>query len=419
MHMALQQINDMTISKFDKHKQNLFIIMMVVLLVLIFFLNYDGDIDSYNTTILALNYSYGFTSRGLIGTLFSGIAKLLPIDIMNPMGAKLFILVWTLIFCIVLLIFVSYVIKKCRNNDSGALFIMMMYLIVALSSTYISGWNLGRVDIYMIMASLICVMLLIKEKAEWLVIPITAIAVMIHQGYVLMYLNIVIACLLYRIITDKSKRVKLIIILAITVVACFALLLYFELFAHADNGMAVYETVAESAAGLNEEGNYHVNLLAHEILGADVSDMEHAFHMKNLAEIIIFAILMLPYEIIFIRLMINIIRGAKKTTDKFKYIIVYLGALSMLPDYLIKVDYGRWIVSTIFYYLVVFAYLYIKDDYIKEQIDEQVIRIKGYGYIYILLLMYPLLFVPYRDVNIDKITAMIGHVLNRELLHWW
>ena len=392
---------------------------MVVLSALIFFVNYDGDIDSYNTTILALNYSYGFTSRGLIGTIFLGISKLLPIDIMNPAGAKLFILIFTLVFCLVLILFVNSIIKRCSADNLKSIELMMIFLILVLVSTYTSGWNFGRVDIYMIMASLIGAMLLINERAEWLIIPISAAAMLIHQGYALMYLNIVLAILMYRILSDAKHRMKLIIILALTVISCFALLLYFEFYAHLDNGQQVYDMVVDNAIKLSKDGEYHINLLAHELLGADVSTMEHEFHMKNLCEIIIYAVLMLPYEILFFRLLVNVIKNAESKLDKFKYLIMYLGALTMLPDYLIKVDFGRWVVSTITYYFVVFAYLYVKDDYIRTQINNGAALVKSKGYVYLLLLMYPFLFIPYRDVNIDKITAMIGHVLNREWLHWW
>ena len=151
----------------------------------------------------------------------------------------------------------------------------------------------------------------------------------------------------------------------------------------------------------------------------DLSGVEHEYHMKNLAEIIIFVAFMLPYIIMFFKLMIQVFHNANKKADKWKYAFLYLGALTMLPDYLIKVDYGRWIMSTIAYYLVIGCFLYIKDEDFARNATDYLEGVKKRFIIYPLLIVYPVFFVPYLDVNIDSITAIFGHVANREILHWW
>ncbi len=408
-----------SIKNLSYKKKTIFLLMMVVLSIIIFFANYDGDIDSYNTTILALNYTYGFTSRGLIGTIYYFFDMILPVSMYTPNSAKVFLFISTLLLAVVLFVFVYEVIKQCHINHILHVEILLMFLIVATISTYFGGWNFGRVDIYMIMISLLSAILFIHEKCEWLIIPLSALGVMMHQGYVFMYYNIILALLIWGIFSRKDKQKKYIIIAITSLIICSVLFLYFELFSHNYVDNTVYDQVAQLSANMSEDGEYHKTLLAHEILGVDLSGVEHEYHMKNLAEIIIFVAFMLPYIIMFFKLMIQVFHNANKKADKWKYAFLYLGALTMLPDYLIKVDYGRWIMSTIVYYLVIGCFLYIKDEDFARNATDYLEGVKKRFIIYPLLIVYPVFFVPYLDVNIDSITAIFGHVANREILHWW
>lgn len=408
-----------SIKSLSYKNKTIFLLMMVVLSIIIFFANYDGDIDSYNTTILALNYTYGFTSRGLIGTLYYLLDMILPVSMYTPTSAKVFLFISTLLLVVVLFIFVHEVIKKCHETHIAHVEILLMFLIVATISTYFGGWNFGRVDIYMIMISLLSAIIFIHGKCEWLIIPLSVLGVMMHQGYVFMYYNIILALLIWGIFSRKDKRRRYIIITLISLIICSALFLYFELFSHNYVDNTVFDQVAGLAADMSEDGEYHKTLLAHEILGVDLSGIEHEYHMKNLAEIILFALFMLPYIIIFFKLMVRVFKNANSKADKWKYALLYLGALTMLPDYLIKVDYGRWIMSTIAYYLIIGCFLYIKDEGFAISATTYFDEIKKKLIIYPLLVVYPVFFVPYLDVNIDSITAIFGHVANREILHWW
>ena len=410
---------DRIIDKCNYKNKKLFMFMMVVLAVFCFCKYYTGESDSYNTTILALNYTIGFTSRGLIGTIFLFLDKLLPVSIMNVAGARFFLLGSTLIFFLIIFLFKGMIIKRSDDKSLPKTEILMTFFVAAVVSTFADAGNFGRVDMYMIAISILCVMLMMWGKAEWLIIPLTALGVMIHQGYVFMYFNIVIVVLFYKLLSDKNKRIKYIIILALSIVICAALFFYFELFSHADNGEQLYESVAATAASLDEEGEYHKTLLAHELLGVDLSEVEHEFHMKNLAEIILFALFLFPYIIMFFKSMIRVFKSCDKGIDKLKYAAVYLGSLTMLPDYLIKVDYGRWVLSTIVYYITVFFVLIVYDKSFREIITSYFDEIKVKYAFYPLFIIYPILFVPYFDVNIDQITAIFGHVINREFLHWW
>ncbi|MCR4611514.1 MAG: hypothetical protein K5644_06420 [Lachnospiraceae bacterium] len=406
-------------SKLNYNNKKLYMLLMIVLAVICFLRYYTGDTDSYNTTILALNYTIGFTSRGLIGTVFLGLDKITPFSIMNATGARMFLLGSTVVFFIIVFLFIAMIIKRCEEKHLAKIELLLMFLVIALATTFSDSGNFGRVDMYMIAISLVSVMLIVWQKCEWLIILLTAIAVMIHQGYVFMYYNIVLVLLLVKIISDKSKRIKYIIIFALSLIICSVLFLYLELFSHASNGAEIYDSVAALASSLASDGEFHKTLLAHELLGVDLSGVEHEFHMKNLAEIILLSVFLLPYIIMFFKVMVRTFKKVESGADKFMYLAVYAGSLTMLPDYLIKVDYGRWVMSTVAYYVVVFAVMYIWDERFKTVLVSYLDEVKQRYSFYPLLILYPVLFVPFLDVNIDSITAIIGHVANREILHWW
>lgn len=406
----------------NNNKNNLVIIGMLVVITIVCFIgNYNGEIDNYNTTILALNYKYGFVSRGLLGTVFWGIDAILPFSIMNARGASLFLHCCTLVFYIIMLFFAFFILKRTNENSKKSVLSLLIILFICVVTTFAHDANLGRIDLFMIAISVIGVMLILVEKCEWIIPILTAIAVMMHQGYVLMYFNIVLVFLWYKIFTkeEKKQKVKYLIIFVLSIIIASALFLYLEVFSHASKGLDVYENVANLAASLSFDGTFHETLLQHEILGVDLSEVEHGYHMKNLAEIIVYAVLTLPYIIILVRFFKKLFTKSKGFAQVIKYLAFLLGPLTMLPDFLIKVDYGRWVLSVTVYYLVMILVFMTIDDLVKECFNNEIDTVRKKGIWAVVLLIYPAILLPFYDVNINQITSMIGHVANREFLHWW
>ena len=61
----------------------------------------------------------------------------------------------------------------------------------------------------MVVVSIVCALLLAEGKCEWLVVPLSAIGVMFHQGYVFMFFNIPLVLLAYKFLnSDKKGKVK-------------------------------------------------------------------------------------------------------------------------------------------------------------------------------------------------------------------
>ena len=79
--------------------------MLTVFSFAVFITNYQYVIRSYNSTMLALSYKYGFTSRALLGTIYHLVNRILPIDMIDYTMAMRFAQVVTALFFLFLLAF--------------------------------------------------------------------------------------------------------------------------------------------------------------------------------------------------------------------------------------------------------------------------------------------------------------------------
>jgi hypothetical protein len=121
----------------------------------------------------------------------------------------------------------------------------------------------------------------------------------------------------------------------------------------------------------------------------------------------VFFALMLPYLIPAFRFFRNVLREAQGK-EKLKYLAVAFGAATILPDLIVKIDYGRWMFSIIFYYFIIIAMLLaMGDPLIRKHFDAIVDEMKKKPYLVAVLLGYPILFTPLEDVNICDMTRMI------------
>ena len=92
-------------------KKNLisFLPALAAFALVCFIRHFKFTMSTYNTTLLALSYEYGFLPRGLIGTLFHWVTETFDHIEWNYMGAFNFSGAFTLLYFI--LIFVFY--KVC------------------------------------------------------------------------------------------------------------------------------------------------------------------------------------------------------------------------------------------------------------------------------------------------------------------
>ena len=397
-----------------------FSFVWVLFLVVLFLRSYGDKVNDINATMLAFSYKYGFISRGFIGSIYQVLDKVLPFDMMNYTWVMRFTQGITIVYYVILFIFVCSCLLKCSKNITEQMKYAIIFFSIWAIPMFASQYNFGRLDVYCVMLSLLGAMLLIYEKAEWLVVIFSALGVMVHQGNVFMFLNIILVLLVYKMLSaEEGKRKKYAVLFVLSFLVASVLFLYFEFFSHFD-GENILEDIVSTASALCNNGAYHQDVIDHEILGIDLSEREWKFRLQNIVQFPIFVILMLPHIIITVRFFRNILKSAPTKLEKAKYLLVAIGAGTILPDLLLKCDYGRWMFAIICYYcVVILALLAMRDTIVEKEFLRLTTSLNKKSPAAILLLAYPVVFQPLWDVAICYVVAKWAGTINDMLLHWW
>ena len=176
-----------------------------------------------------------------------------------------------------------------------------------------------------------------------------------------------------------------------------------------------------AVSNMCKNGKIHQDVVDKEILGIDLTGREVKYHRMNAVQFPIFILLMLPYILLMVRFFKGLIAQAAEKKNKIKYIFVAIGAGTILPDLLLKVDFGRWMYAIIAYYCVVLLALFaMGDEAVGRQFVLAVERIKKHGFAALVMLLYPLIFQPLWDVAICSVVAKLAGYINTGLgLGWW
>lgn len=401
-----------------------FMWLLILLSCAIFFLDYDERVLPYNSTILAFSYKYGFISRGLAGTIYQWIDHILPVNMIDYAMVLRFTLIVTLAFYVLFFVFCYQCMKRCQEEYLGRFLYLILFYAVFVVSMFAYKRNFGRLDLYLMALTVIGTMCLIAKKAEWLIVPLSMISVMYHQGYVFMFYNILLALLVYRLLSEKEKKARIYygVILLVSLIGCSALFLWFEFFSHTDGVRYVDEIIANAKAMTKPFNGmtYHDTLIDHEILGIDLSDVEYPYRVMNWIEIPFFIAIISPYIVLAVKLFRRILARAQGKTERLKYGFLAIAAGTLLPLFLMKCDYARWVFALISYYCMIFlALVAMGDRIVAEELTGIFTEIKEKYPFAILLLLLPALLTPFWDVHINGLLRGISNPINETFLNLW
>lgn len=401
-------------------KLSSFVLTWFLFLVVLWWKFYQEEVEIINTTSLAFHYGYGFISRGLMGTIFLFVDKILPGNQMTYEGVMGFTLVTTMLYFALLLWFFIICLSKCSKLICNKTKYMVLFFTMFAVSMFVTKHNMGRYDMYCLMLSIFAAILIIYEKAEWLVVPLSALSIMIHQGNVFYLFNIILILLIYKAFsTEGKKRMKYIVLFGTSFTVASVLFLYFEFFSRT-NGTAIYETIVEVSKGLRFDKDYHVDLIDHEVLGIDLADRELKYKYKNFVEFPVFCAFMSPYIFMAGKFFKSLIKKAATTLDKWKYFFVAAGVVTIVPALIMKCDFGRWMFMIIaYYFVVILSLLAMKDKLVEDEIQALGESVRKMGPAGLVLYIYPAFFLPFKDVVISQTSYNIADLINTYFLHLW
>lgn len=401
-----------------KRKDRLFWVLLSFFAVASILRFFERTITEYNTTLFAMSYKYGFISRGLLGTIWKGLDVIFPWDLMTYTHIYIFTMIMTLVLFVTIFLMYKAILSKCTNNSKTNVKYLLIFLSIFLFPMFLTEEVFGRLDLYLYILTFIGIILLVKEKAEWLIIPIVAICMCIHQGYIFTCANILFVFLIYKLLTsEENSRKKYMIICVTSLIIMGVLFVYFEFFSHGSGAM-YYDEVVTNAKALSEDGKgYNASIVDHELLGKDVYEDEWKQRNINRKEFPFFLICFIPYillAIYYFGLLIKRTYFVKGTKSQLSFkekehnlrsigrILYVLGGLAVVPQMILKVDYGRYVFMTFSYYILMTICLLIERDTLTEkQLNDTKELIKKKTSFPLIVFIYPLLFMPLHDVVIS------------------
>lgn len=396
-----------------KKEDRSFFLALAAWLVFCWFRYFERTMEFYNTTLFALSYRYGFISRGFLGTMWELLDGLLPISLMSYRAVYVFHIGVSIVYELVVLLFFATCYRTCREHQKPMMRYLICFLAVFAYPMFLSEEMFGRLDVYLYILVLIGVICILREKCEWLVLPIGLVCILIHQGFVFINANIILVLLLYKAITNEAKRKKYVMLFFAFFLLISAFFCYFEFFSHA-NGTDIADEIVTNAKLLSEDGeSYNETIVRHEILGEDVFLDEMKYHIYNYKDFPIFLILFAPYLAMGLHFFVKLIRNNEKW-NRLNYLMILLGAVAILPQMILKVDYGRYMFSTLFYYILVVMVIFAMGDVrVALQLENTKQAIKRRTTVPMVLLVYPVFLTPFYDVIISGPV----HWLSEQIFH--
>ncbi len=331
------------------------LILLIYLVYLPFYL--PPAIHDWCATPFLITYQFGFVSRGLIGSLLALAFPFLSHKIL-----------YIVIVCsLVLLMIVSSVMtgKVIRSADASIKTITIFLVLIFCTnpgaiSFLFNHVNFGRFDIYLMIITACCCMLIVGNRYLFLIPVLTVLGVLIHQGFLFLFFPSILLLLLFNYTRSKSKKIMSVTIT--TGIITTLTYLYIQLFGKIESlslQELVYVVASRTDARVSKrmlEFEYFLSL-KQNFIQLVLPAIWNKFY-----NLVIILILTSPLIYFFFFLWRNTIEKASSRKMKFIYKAMAFSFLSTAPLFLLAIDWGRWLSAIItVQFILIFSLIYLRD----------------------------------------------------------
>ncbi len=219
--MKKNNLNQVHITK-SSFKERYEIVIFIFLIFEFIFMISERLLDRFVLTHYAFTYEFGLIPRAFIGSLISLFV--------NKVTAHA-VYVMSIFFFIILISQISLALGRLiRKSDPDIKLSIKIFTILFLASplsvTYLLGGYFARLDMYWLIITLFSLFLLKRRTLRWTVPLLVAVAVMIHQGYLLTYMPALFIPMFYEIYKSKYSK-KSILIFGLSCISILLILIIF------------------------------------------------------------------------------------------------------------------------------------------------------------------------------------------------
>ncbi len=317
-------------------------LMAAVFLLYSVYINRADNIYSYVKPWYVIDYSYGFGSRLLIGSilhLFCG-------EVVTDAAAYGFVVASLCFLCVAIALFAGYIYRGGGNQEvkKAVLFLIVFYLVSPASPEYL--WtveNMGRLDTYLYLVTLLIAFVYFGIKnmyIRYLLFMILGVsAVFIHQVYFFLFFPFLLVVMLQDIWKSECNRRNM-ICAAVTALIISGVFLYMQL------GSGIYYDYETLMVKLNEHSDLPID-------GAPMKaeyfwTLKDHFYKNMVPEIphhlkygFMLVCMLVPVWGGYLWIWIHAINRSYKR-QKTKYILMLCTNLAYLPVFVLMNDWGRW-----------------------------------------------------------------------------
>ena len=114
-----------------------------------------------------MSYKYGFISRGMLGTIWAGLDKILPLDLMTYEAVYWFNWGITWLFSLLVIVFLGKCIRKVKTEHRHNMYYMAIACAIYFFPMFWSEEMFGRLDVYLYILTFICLFALLDHHSYW------------------------------------------------------------------------------------------------------------------------------------------------------------------------------------------------------------------------------------------------------------
>lgn len=337
----------------EKIKQNkIFFLCFAVILInsvtIILQRGIDGLINSNYYPLYALDYSIGFCSRILVGSVIS-----LFTDRVNLHALSIALMIVYFIVCVLVCAAIN---KSLKNQSNNLVFVFAAVLLVSPYFTTLVRY-FGTMDVLWLLCMVLSFMLIDKKYARWLIPFICVVGSALHNAFVLAYLPAIAVFVLYKYAEKPDKKSLAFVI--VTAVFAAASVIYFIIFG--DDTIKItqeqlLDTVNQRLGGVNFNKTYIIFSLFNDDprieqldgfgeyvkfmlwYTADRNDV-----LSNVGLYLYFIISTAIFAVPFYAVTVRMIKSAQKPLMKFVYACPFAYIPAVLISVLTSTDTDRFI----------------------------------------------------------------------------
>lgn len=342
-------------------------------------INRSKLINGYVSLWYAIDYSYGFGSRLLIGSI---LRKLSPGGFTEDSTAYAFVIIALMVLCVIIGLLLGMLFRKISkiNSDVGfaAAILIILYLASPASPEYLwTDANMGRLDTYLLINTIIIIFISLKITNKYLkyglFLVISALSILIHQIFFFLFfpvLLVIMICDFWKEGLENKKKYYIIVPIA-TAFVIFGVFCYMQFNSgiYYDDLELLYSDLSASTSVYIDraplKAEYFWTIRDHFVENM-LPDTKDRIRFTPLT-----VLMLAPMWFIYTRIWNMVVKSCEDKVKKWKYILIRLTNIAYIPVFILMNDYGRWF-SALFAVMLfdLLILLYKEDEKVVDAVSK-------------------------------------------------